>query len=210
MKKYPISFIAGILAPTGYLIFTILAYLQYPSTYSPMDNWLSDLGNPELNPGGAIFYNLGIILTAIFLVIFFIGLSDWNIQGNRVQHIMLRLTQVFGIVGSLCMLMSAVFPINHYDVHSILSTSLYVLLSTAFIFSAAMLRYHTGVPRWLLVLGIFSAGLVISTAFLQRVYLLEWITVLVFQAYVILVGIETHRQYAIKRGDLTMGKPGIA
>jgi hypothetical membrane protein len=161
--------------------------------YSPMKNWLSDLGSVELNPDGAILYNIGIISTALFLIVFFLGLSVWKIEDNKGQIIMLRLTQAFGILGSFCMMMSAIYPINYYAIHSFWSTSLYVLLSTAFIFSAAALRYCQWVPRWLLILGISTAMMIILTSLFPTVYVLEWITVLLFLGYVTLLGIETKR-----------------
>ena len=192
MKRYKyISFIGGILAVLCYLVFALLAFSRYPMPYSPMKNWLSDLGSVELNPDGAIFYNIGIISTALFLIVFFLGLSVWKIEDNKAQIIMLRLTQAFGILGSFCMMMSAIYPINLYAIHSFWSTSLYVLLSTAFIFSAAALRYHQRVPRWLLILGVSTTVMVILTSILQTVYVLEWITVLLFLSYVTLLGIET-------------------
>ena len=194
MKEYKyLSFIGGILAVLCYLVFALLAFSRYPMPYSPMKNWLSDLGSVDLNPDGAIFYNIGIISTALFLIVFFLGLSVWKIEDNKVQIIMLRLTQAFGILGSFCMMMSAIYPINLYAIHSLWSTSLYVLLSTAFIFSAAALRYHQRVPRWLLILGVSTAVLVILTSFFPNLYMLEWITVFLFLSYVGLLGIETKR-----------------
>jgi hypothetical membrane protein len=193
MKRYPFSFIAGILASSGYLVFTFLAFVLYPLPYSPTTNWLSDLGNPNLNPQGAIFYNMGIISTSMFLIVFFLGLSVWKIEGNKVQLIMLRLTQAFGIMGAFCMMMSGIFPINLYTIHSFWSTSLYILLSTGFVFSAAMLRYHQGFPGWLLILGVSTAVMVILTSFFPTAYVLEWITVILFLLYVTFVGIETKR-----------------
>lgn len=191
MKRYQFSFIYGILASAGYIVFTFLAYARYPSPYSPLTNWLSDLGNPNLNPKGAIIYNFGIISTAGLLIVFFLGLSVWKIEGNRVQVIMLRLTQAFGILGALCMILSAIFPINLFTIHSFWSSSLYIMLSTAFIFSVAMLRYHQKVPRWLLILGVSIAPMVILTSLFPNVYLLEWITVFLLLSYVALLGIET-------------------
>jgi hypothetical membrane protein len=194
MKRYKsISFYGAILAVLGYLVFALLAFRRYPLPYSPTTNWLSDLGNPNLNPQGAIFYNIGIISTALFLIVFFMGLYVWKIEGNKVQLIMLRLTQAFGILGAFCMMMSGIFPINLYKIHAFWSTSLYILLSTGFVFSAAALRYHLRVPRWLLILGISSAVMVILTSFFPTAYVLEWITVLLFLLYVVLVGMETKR-----------------
>ncbi len=190
-KKQYISLITGILGILCYLLFTVLAYSRYPLPYSPSTNWLSDLGNPNINPHGAIFYNIGIILTALVLIVFFLGLSVWKIKGNRVQVIMLRLTQAFGILGAFCMLMSAIFPINLFKIHSFWSSALYIILSVAFNFSVAMLRYHQKVPRWLLILGVSIALMVILTSFFHNVYLLEWITVFLLLSYVALLGIET-------------------
>ena len=106
---------------------------------------------------------------------------------------MLLLTQGFGILGSICMIMSAIFPINIFKIHSFWSTSLYVMLATAFVFSVAALRYHRNVPLWLLILGLSTAIIVMSTSIFQTVYVLEWITVLLFLGYVSLVGVETRR-----------------
>jgi len=189
------SFIASILAVLFYLAFTFLAFCRYPLPYSPTTNWLSDLGNPNNNPQGAIFYNIGIISTALLLILFFLGLSMWKIKDNRVQSIMLLMTQVFGISGAFSMIMSALFPINLFKIHSFWSSALYIMLSTAFIFSVATLRYHQRVTRWLLLLGVLTAVIVIITSFFQTVYVLEWITVFLFLSYVALLGIETKRVY---------------
>jgi hypothetical membrane protein len=193
MKKVHLSFISGILASAGYLVFTILAFIRFPLPYSPLKNWLSDLGNPDLNPHGAIFYNIGIISTALLLIVFFLGLSAWKLENNKVQSIMLRLSQVLGSLGAFCMLLSGIFPINHYEIHAFLSTSLYILLSTGFVFSAVALRYYQRIPTWLLVLGILTAPIVILTSFFQTVYLLEWITVFLFLDYVTLLGISIQK-----------------
>lgn len=190
-RNHYVSFIAGILVVVCYLVFALIAYSRYPMPYSPTRNWLSDLGNIDVNPKGAIFYNTGIILTASLLVVFFLGLSWWKIENKRIQIIMLLLTQIFGILGAFCMIMSAAFPINVLEIHRVWSMSLYFMLATAFVFSAAALRYHPGVPRWLLVLGISTAVMVNLTVFLPMAHLLECITVLLFLGYVSLVGVQT-------------------
>lgn len=192
MKQYPnISYIAGNLAVLCYLAFAFLAFIQYPMPFSPIKNWLSDLGNVILNPGGAAFYNIGIVLTALLLMMFFLGLSKWKIMNNKIQVIMLLLTQAFGILGSICMVMSALYPINFLETHSFWSTSLWILLSTGFVFSVAMLRYHQNIPGWLLILGISTALMVILTSFLPTIYALEWISLFLFLSYVSLVGLKT-------------------
>lgn len=194
ISKHPSAcFLSAILAVSCYVAFGLLAYMRFPSPYSPMNNWLSDLGNVEINPKGALYYNIGIVSTATFLTLFFLGLSSWKIEKKRIQIIMLRLAQIFGMAGAFCMVMSAIFPINVLAIHRIWSIALYFSLATAFVFLAAALRYHPIVPWWLLILGVTTAVLVNLTIFLPTEYVLEWITVFLFLSYVSLVGILTKR-----------------
>jgi hypothetical protein len=107
---------------------------------------------------------------------------------------MLFLTQLFGSLGSLSMVLSAFFPINILKVHSFWSASLYILIGTAFAFSVAAFRYYSKYPRWLLFLGIMIAledmvwGMVLNT------YIVEWLTVALFLFYILQLGIETKRK----------------
>jgi hypothetical protein len=195
------SYLAGILTFSSYIILSFISFLHFPGQFSPFKNWLSDLGNPDLNFSGAVFYNTGIFLTAVSLSVFFIGLSIWKLETKKVQVVMLRLTQGFGILGSICMLMSAAFPINDYRVHSFWSQSLYFMLATAFVFSIAALRYFPIVPKWLLGLGLTPAILVNLTVVFPKLYWLEWVTVLFLLGYVLSVGLIT------KRAETTWQKP---
>jgi hypothetical membrane protein len=68
--------ITGFAAFTIYVVFTALAFSKYPDAYSPVKNWLSDLGNPLINQSGALLYNLGCVLTSIVLIFFVIFLSS--------------------------------------------------------------------------------------------------------------------------------------
>ena len=68
---------AGLLVLVGYISFALVAYIFYPGPFAPNRSWLSDLGNAEVNPQGAIFYNLGIILTGLLLLGFFLGFAQW-------------------------------------------------------------------------------------------------------------------------------------
>lgn len=191
IKDRRVSFMACLLVILFYFSFALLALWRFPGIYSPLRNWLSDLGSSRLNPDGAIFYNLGIIVTGLFLLPFFLGLSSWKMQGYRVQNAMLALTCVLGLLGGLAMIMSAIYPIDHIEQHRAWSISLYILLGTAFVFSAAALRYDRRFPRWALGLGIITGLVDILSGIFHNVYLLEWITVALFLGYIFIVGIKT-------------------
>jgi len=186
-----VSFIASLLVFLGYLSFALLAFWRFPGTYSPLSNWLSDLGSPRLNPQGAIFYNLGIIVTGFGLLPFFLGLTSWKMESSRIQNAMLALTCAMGLLGGLAMIMSAVFPIDHIEQHRFWSISLYISLGSAFVFSAAALRYDQRFPRWGLGLGIVTGLVDILSGVFHDIYFLEWITVALFLVYILILGIET-------------------
>ncbi len=192
--KRNLTFLSSVFLVAIYLLLSFIAFINLSTRYSPLENWLSDLGSVQLNPNGAIFYNLGIIFTGIILLIFFSSLVQWKIAGNKKQNIMLLLTRLFGSAGALAMIMSAVFPITVERMHSVWSALLYILLGTAFAFSVAAMRYFPHYPRWMLVLGGLIAiedmvwGLVLNT------FIMEWITVSFFLIYILLLGIVARRK----------------
>ncbi len=176
-----------LLAVTLYGVFSLAAYLRFPSDFSPARNWLSDLGSAVLNPRGAWLYNLGVVLTGLLLLLFFLSLSTWRMQNRRVQNAMVRTTQVFGVMGSAAMVMSAVYPI-HMPQHGFWSVALYVLIGTAFGFSIAALRYDPKIPFWVLAVGGVTAVTDIFSGFLHESTAIEWVTVGMFLVYVFLLG----------------------
>lgn len=192
-----LSYLSSIAAAVVYALLALLAFFQYPTAFSPLSNWLSDLGDPNANPQGAIFYNIGIISTGVLLVPFFWGLSRWKMPPLKIQRAMLITTQTFGFLGCLALIMSAVYPINHPEQHEFWSISLYILLGTAFAFSVSALRYHPRCPRWVLLVGALTALVDIVSGIWGNVYVLEWITVALFLGYALILGSKTRGAQAV-------------
>ena len=192
-RHYSISFVSSMFAVVCYLAFALLAFSRYSLPYSPMKNWLSYLGNADLNPDGALFYNIGIVATGVVALLFFFGLSQWKTGKNRRQSFMLFVTQGFGILGALAMVMSGLYPINFFALHSVFSTCLYILLGTAFALSVAALRYHPTCPRWLLIVGASTALVAMLYGVFHTVTVLEWVTTALFLCYLGLLGAQTNR-----------------
>jgi hypothetical membrane protein len=189
-----LSFLASLIAIICYVTFSIVAFSRYPLPYSPLHNWLSDLGNPGVNPAGAPFYNMGIVVTGAVVLLFFVGLSIWTVPKNRLQQRMLFVTQGLGTLGSLAMIMTGLYPLNDYGPHSFFSICLYVLLGTAFAFSIAALRYYPTFPRWVLIAGGLTAVMDMLSGVFHTVFVLEWVTVALLLTYLGLLGAETlHR-----------------
>ncbi|RPH75578.1 hypothetical protein EHM76_01340 [bacterium] len=185
--------LAGLPPVFIYSGFSLAAYQRFPGLFLPTNCWLSDLGDVSKNPTGAWLYNLGILLTAFFMLLFFLGFSQWKLKRNRIQNWMVSATQVFGGLGCLAMGMSAVFPINLAQ-HGLWSIALYMLLGTAFVFSVAAFRYLPACPRWVLILGIATALLDCVSGFFGTVKWLEWAVVGSFIFYMLaLSGLAVQR-----------------
>jgi hypothetical protein len=180
----------GILAIGLYLSFAAASYLQYPTSYSPLTNWLSDLGNPNANPSGAVFYKLAGVLTSIAMVPFFVGLSRLN-TGEKKMRVLLTLAQVAGVFASASFFMTAVFPLGvNNAVHSIFSILLFMMFGTFEMFSASALRRKPGYPRWITYSG-FSIAVISFiigvSSFWVDFFLGEWIMVVTLMIYVVML-----------------------
>ena len=182
---------AGFLAISSYAMFATAAYVQYPGAFTPATHWLSDLGDIRQNPSGAWVYNLGIILTGVFVFLFFLSRRSWKMGSHRVQNTMVLVTQIFGCLGSLCLILSAVYPISQIEQHRFWSISMYILLGTGFAFSVAALRYQPNYPAVVLALGATTAGVDIFSGIFSQVTFLEWITVALFLIYLLVLSVIT-------------------
>ena len=169
------SFCLAVLVWAVYLALTVLAILHYQGAFSPADNWLSDLGNRQISPRSARFYNSGVMASSCLLALFFPALGVMRLAGSRAQRLMLTLTQVLGVIAALGMFLSAVFSIDRFALHSAMSALFRISLGTAFGLSVAALAHHAGTRRGVLALGGLTTllDLVVSVAF-NRARLLEW------------------------------------
>ena len=189
--KWPLSFFGGITAILIYLILTLVAFLQYPGTYGPLTNWLSDLGNPQTSPSGALFYNLGCILTSLVLLLFFVGLRKWN-TGDKKMKILLMISQIMGMFSAVFLILAAIFPLGpHTSTHSFWSGMLSVAIGFFLTFSATALLKHPAFRRWiayyafLAALANFIYGMSGATG--HKFFVGEWVAIGMFIIYVFLL-----------------------
>jgi hypothetical membrane protein len=161
---------------------------MYPGEYSPISNWLSDLGNPQVNPSGSIFYNIGCIITGLVLIIFYIGLCRWN-TGDKKMKILLIIAQVAGVLSSFSLILSAIFPLGETAlIHSFWAKMIFVFLGFFLTFSATSLLKHSSFTRWFAYYAFLTALVnFIYGAFLHSIFVLEWISLGMFMIYVFML-----------------------
>lgn len=186
--RMPINFVSAILGAIIYLAFATLAYINYPLPLSPWRNWLSDLGDQIVNPHGAIFYNTGIMLTALCLGIWFTaGLSQWRLKDNTAHQRLLLISRTAGILAAFALVMSAIYPINLPQVHSFWSKMHFIMFGVGFGFSVAALRYHPRFSNAILFVGV-GASVLPLLMFVFDKFWLEWVAVGLFIFYILSVG----------------------
>ena len=156
MNKNNIFRYSGITAISIYLIFTLIAYLHYPTPFSPLKNWLSDLGNPLENPIGCYFYNTGCCMIALLAIVFYFGLNQWQAKTGKIK-LLIFITQFAGVFSSLSLLITAIFPLGSFTaIHKFWSFMLYSGLVIFELFLAITTLYFPRAPKWIGYYGILA------------------------------------------------------
>ncbi len=182
LLKWPISCIAGVMVIILYCAFTFTSWALYPTSYSPVENWLSDLGNSSFNPNGAIFFNVGCVLTGIALFPFFGGFYKWYTD-EKWRKISLIITQTLGSLAAFSLMMIGVFSEDYGEMHHIWSVVFFVVILTVLILLGVSLFTHPNYIRPIAYYGFVVA--IINLIFASyNIPLLEWFTVFTALGYV--------------------------
>jgi len=187
MNKLPLSTFAAIGIAFVFSAFTFSSWVFYPTAFSPFNNWLSDLGNYGDNPNGAVFYNLGCILTGIIAIFFIFGLREWYTD-DSFKKILLMFSQTVGFLSAIFLIMIGIFSEDSPPWHSIFSISFFASFSLfLFIFSLSVYtheKFHT----WIGALAIVVVMMDIAFAFQYNETISEWIVVFSYISIVLLIG----------------------
>jgi hypothetical protein len=187
VKKSPLNVMnaaAGLAAVALYLVAAVAARLFYPTTFGPLANWLSDLGNNDLNPAGALFYRLGGILGGSGLLVFFLTLDGRGWGERRAARVLSILVRVFGAMASVAFIMTGVFSEDMMPMHSWFSIANFAAFGTAIALTGIACLCVAALPRWFAVLCFAAWGFDIASAILVETRWLEWVVVAFLLGYV--------------------------
>jgi hypothetical protein len=183
-SKFSINPISGISGLVLYLVLSAVAFSFYPSSFNPMGNWLSDLGNNLLNPEGAIFYRLAGILSGAALLVFFLTLGYRTKGQRKAIRIQFALVRVFGVMASLLFIMTGVFSEDMMPMHSWFSIALYITFGTAIALTGFAALYNTVLPRWFSIFCFLAWAFDIASWIFGQTMWLEWVVVAFLLMYV--------------------------
>jgi hypothetical membrane protein len=184
--------IAGILVILFYCAFTLTSIVLFPRPVSPLNDWLSDLGNSSYNPHGAIFYNVGCVLTGLALFPFFAGFYYWYTD-EKWRKSLIMITQAVGFIAAFALMMIGVFSEDAGAIHHLWSLVFFVLNLVVLILANVSLMTHRKFIRPIGYYGLIVA--VINLLFVGLAYtsILEWFTVFTALGYVAFLSYNAFR-----------------
>lgn len=187
-----LTVVLGPAATIVYVAFAFLSYLEYPTAYGPFENnWLSDLGNRNLNPAGAGFYVIGCIATGVLVIGFFAGLAEWWQGSPKRQRWLLALLQVAGVMGGLAVIMSAVYTEDQFEAHQLWSRVISGSLAVA-LFISPFALHRTGIRLWpLIAVSALGYASIVARLLFVDAHWLEWPSLGLLLVYLCVVAVMT-------------------
>ncbi len=174
----------GLTALVIYLVLAVAAWAFYPASFGPRGNWLSDLGNNDLNPDGARYYRLGGIIGGLGLAGFFLTLGGRRWGARRGVPVLSTLVRIFGTFAAACFIMTGVFSEDMMPMHSWFSIANYAAFGTAVGLTGIAWALGAALPIHLGLVCFAAWGFDIVSAFYGQIRWLEWVVVAFLIAYV--------------------------
>jgi hypothetical protein len=138
-----------------YAILVALAFLYYPQPFSPLTNIPAELGNSEVNPSGALAYNVAILISSIPVVaIASLQLTVGRQAGAKLfkkGKAYFYLTFVFFLIFGVFNTITALIPLDM--LYFLLSLTGFISLQLFIVISAVALRGNPNHTSWLPIMG---------------------------------------------------------
>jgi len=140
--KWSLSSITGIMAFFIFIVFTFISVAFYPTPYTPLYDWLSNLGNINFNPVGAAFFNWGCIITGLILIPFFVGLYQWK-PVQKWSKVFLAIGMILGVFASISLMAVGIFPETHIKQHLMAASGVFgSLFIIIILMSVSLFKHH--------------------------------------------------------------------
>jgi len=182
----------GILVPLLTIISSVVIYAFNDSSFSFLTHYLSHLGGAP--KGAGIFFNIGIMISGLLMILFFLNLSAYLLRKNT-DTLLIYLAFISGVASSIGTFFLGVFPYTvAQELHNF-SASLFFIGGFSYCILYGISEWTTkGISKLQafsgFIVALFFLIFIIFTAinyfnpelFLEQSHLTEWIlfTVLMF------------------------------
>ena len=153
----------GLAAFLVFTIFTFTSLALYPHPYSLLFDWQSNLGNINLNPSGAMFFNWGCIITGIILAPFILNLYRWR-PTETWKKILLITAILVGVYACISLIGVGLFPETHIKLHVLAASGVFESLFLIAVLITVSLYKHPKFIGKVALIGTCAA--IIDLAFL--------------------------------------------
>jgi hypothetical membrane protein len=159
--------VAGLVGVLAIVVGCIVAALAYEGSagerYSPLNHWISELGEIGVSELAAVF-NAGLVIGGACFVAFHVGLARGTTGWLRF------VIAVFGVVSGVAGALVGVFPMNRIDIHRLVALTFFLTgwIGPALLALRLLPGARDGLPRWLAIPGFAAA--VAFLAFLAVVF----------------------------------------
>jgi len=191
----------GLSAALIYVGLTIASVGLYPGSTSPLDTYLSELGNSDLSPDGWWLYDLGMIVAGVLALAFFWGLAEY--YSGRASARLVRAAKGLGAFNAVAIVLTgAVAEHVNMAAHIAWSVLLFGSLVPLLFVYGLILRELPGFSRVVSWYGFAAcAADVVLLVTLGIVggpdpgvgSLLEWVVVFQYILWVVLISLDVTR-----------------
>jgi hypothetical membrane protein len=193
-KKMPLTSVGGFLVIVIFLICILASSMLYSGPYSPLNNWLSDLGNSKFNPLGHVFFEIGCILGGIAIIIAILGLVKWK-TNDQTQNKLILLSQLFGGLMAIALIMVGIFSEDYGKLHYMWAAVFFISLLFFMIIINFALKNHISYIKWIWYYSIVSILIDFIFMFSRiiglHITILEWLAVFSGLIWLGLMGYNT-------------------
>ncbi|HMK45190.1 MAG TPA: hypothetical protein VK436_01055 [Methanocella sp.] len=191
-----ISSIAGYLAITTLVLALIISIYLAPHDFSPFDYWIEDYGMPAENPVGAVFYDVGFMLTGVLLGIYMIGFYRWYTT-NRWYNAFAAVGHLSGGISTLVLILEGYTLMTGFDRPMIWSISFFLFVMIAMIIATAGMAIRPSQSEDTIIIGAATIALILllATALYFNIapVISEWLAVLFMLVWVAMASRDMYR-----------------
>ncbi len=141
-----------------YIVLVVISFLSYPEPFDPFVKTIAQLGNPIINPSGALAYNLAIIITnlPIVLIVGF-SLTIWKRKYSETfqrGRFYFYITATFFLLSGVFGMLGAIIPLGINDsLNGIFSIAFFISFQLFVVTSAIGIRGNLNHTNWIPEMG---------------------------------------------------------
>jgi hypothetical membrane protein len=169
IKKRSLATVGGALVILLFCTFTLASAARYPGPFSPMDNWLSDLGTATKNPSGYVYFNTGCILTGVCLLLLVFSIGAWRAE-DKIKGHLFTFSQAIGALSAIVLILIGAFD-EGTPYHHPLAVGFFALQFVFIVLANIVLWGHPAYDRRIGYYAAFVA--VINVVFVYAVFVHE-------------------------------------